>query len=180
MVLHALNPLLRRRGLKAGLAASHVVGISTLLADRQGHLYKDAILVREDDQYAAMSEEALTALRLTSRLQFPVPTYSGKVAAVFDLLGRNPFLAVGDSPGDHPLLAVSQHRLWIARLEKPGYQRATRDLIRKIGGDGWLIQPALARRSPGYVSSLQEASKRLSGLPAEVREAAAAILRLPR
>jgi hypothetical protein len=179
MVLHALNPLLRRRGLKAGMAASHVVGISTLLADRQGRLYKDAQLVREDDQYAAMADKALAGLRLTSRLQFPVPAYSGKIAVVFDMLGRNPFLAVGDSPGDHPLLMVSQHRLWIARLEKPVYQRATRELIRKTGGDGWLIQPALTGRSPGFISGLKEASERLNGLPAEVREAAAAILRTP-
>jgi hypothetical protein len=177
MVLHALNPLLCERGLKAGLAASHVVGVSTLLADRQGRLYKDTLLVREDDQYAAMAEKAMAGLRLTSRLQFPVPTYSGKVAVVFDVLGRNPYLAVGDSPGDHPLLAVSQHRLWIARLENPAYQRATRELIRRTGGDGWLIQPTLTKRSPGFVSCLKEASERLNGLPAEVREAAAAVLR---
>ena len=176
MVLHALNPLLRRRGLKAGLAASHVVGISTLLADSQGRLYKDALLVRDDDQYATMAEKALAGLRLTSRLQFPAPTYSGKVAVVFDMLARNPFLAVGDSPGDHPLLAVSQHRLWIARLEKPSYQRATRDLIRKTGSDGWLIQPVLTRKSPGFVSGLKEASERLNGLPVEVCEAASVIL----
>jgi len=176
MVLRALNSLLRRRGLEVGLPASHVVGISTLLADCQGRLYKDALLVREDGQYAAMAEKALAGLRLTSRLQFPVPTYSGKIAAVFDVVGRNPFLAVGDSPGDHPLLEVSQHRLWIARLEKPVYQQATRELIRKTGADGWLIQPALTRRSPGFISSLKEASERLNGLPAEVREAAATLV----
>jgi hypothetical protein len=179
MVLHALNPLLRRRGLKAGLPGSHVVGISTLLADRRGRLYKDALLVREDDQYAAMAKKALAGLRLTSRLQYPVPTYSGKIAVVFDVLGRNPYLAVGDSPGDHALLAVSQHRLWIARLDKPVYQRATRDLIRKTGSDGWLIQPALNSRSPGFVSGLKAASERLNGLPPEVREAAAAVLPCP-
>ncbi len=176
VVLHALNPLLRQRGLKAGLPASHVVGISTLLADRKGRLYKDALLVREDDQYAAMTPKALAGLRLTSRLQFPVPTYSGKIAAVFDVIGRNPYLAVGDSPGDHPLLQISQHRLWIARLENAAYQRATRELIRRARGDGWLIQPALTQRSPGYISGLREASKRLNGLPPEVREAAAAVL----
>ena len=160
MVLHALNPLLCERGLKAGLAADHVVGVSTLLADRQGRLYKDTLLVREDDQYAAMAEKALTGLRLTSRLQFPVPTYSGKVAVVFDALGCNPYLSVGDSPGDHPMLAVSQHRLWIARLEKAAYQRATRDLIRRTGRDGWFIQQVLTRRSPGFVSGLKDASRR--------------------
>jgi hypothetical protein len=176
MVLRALNPLLRRRGVKAGLPASHVVGISTLLADRKGRLYKDALLVRGDDQYAAMAKESLAGLRLTSRLQFPVPTYSGKIATVFDAVGRNPYLAVGDSPGDHPLLAISQHRLWIARLEKPGYQRATRELIRKTGDDGWLIQPALTQRAPGFVSGLKEASERLNGLSPEMREAGAAVL----
>ena len=142
-------------------------------------MYKDALLVREDDQYAAMAKKALAGLRLTSRLQYPVPTYSGKIAVVFDVLGRNPYLAVGDSPGDHALLAVSQHRLWIARLDKPVYQRATRDLIRKTGSDGWLIQPALNSRSPGFVSGLKAASERLNGLPPEVREAAAAVLPCP-
>ena len=176
MVLQALNPLLRRRGLKIGVRASHVVGISTLLADRQGRLYKDALLVREDDQYAAMAEKAMAGLRLTSRLQFPLPAHSGKVAVVFDVLGRNPFLAVGDSPSDHPLLEISQHRLWIARLEKPGFQQATRDLIRKTSGDGWLIQPTLTGKAPGFVSGLKEASERLGGLPPEMRRAAAAVL----
>ena len=176
MVLHALNPLLRRRGLKTGLAASRVVGVSTLLADHQDRLYKDGLLVQEDAQYAAMAEKAMAGFRLTSRLQFPVPTYSGKVAVVFDLLKRNPYLAVGDSPGDHPLLAVSQHRLWIARLQKPVFQQATRELIRRTGGDGWLIQPALTSRSPGFIPGLKEASERLNGLPVEVREAAAEVL----
>jgi hypothetical protein len=176
MVLYALNPLLRERGLKAGLPSSRVVGISTLLADRHGRLYKDALLVRQDDQYAAMAEKALARFRLTSRLQFPVPTYSGKIAIVFDVVGRNPYLAVGDSPGDHPLLQISRHRLWIARLETPSYQQATRDLIRRSGGDGWLIQPVLTRSSPGFIPGLKEATERLNGLPPDVREAAAAVL----
>ncbi len=176
MVLHALNPLLYQRGLKGGLPASHVVGISTLLADHQGRLYKDALLVREDDQYAAMAEEALARFRLTSRLQFPVPTYSGKIATVFDELERNPYLAVGDSPNDHAVMQISRHRLWIARLEKPVFQRATRELIRKAGGNGWLIQPVLTRSAPGFVPGLREASACLNGLPPDVREAAAAVL----
>jgi hypothetical protein len=176
MVLHALNPLLRERGLKTGLAADHVVGVSTLLSDRQGRLFKDTLLVREDDQYAAMAEKVLAGLRLTSRLQFPVPIYSGKVSVVFDMIGGNPYLAAGDSPGDHPLLSVSQHRLWVARLDKPGYQQATRELMRKTGRDGWLIQPVLSKKAPGFVSGLAEAGQRLNGLSPEVREAAAVVL----
>jgi hypothetical protein len=176
MILHALNPLLGQLGLKTGLKADHVVGVSTLLADRHNRLFKDRLLVREDPSYATMAEKALADLRLTSRLEFPAPIYSGKVAAVFDLIGCNPYLAVGDRPGDHPLLQISRHRLWIARLEKTSYQQVTRELIQKTGGDGWLVQPVLAQRSPGFVPGLKEASERLNGLPSDVRKAAAVML----
>jgi hypothetical protein len=151
MVLEALNPLLRQRGLKRGLRSDHVLGISCLLQDPGGGLYKDSLLVRENEGYAALDEKVLARFRLTSRLQFPVPTYSGKVAAIFDALGRNPFLTVGDSPGDHPMLAVSENRLWIARLEKPRYLQATRQLVRKTGSRGWMFQAARTGQAPGFV-----------------------------
>jgi phosphoserine phosphatase len=176
MVLHALNPLLRQRGFKTGLKADHVVGVSTLLSDRRHRLFKDRLLVREDPAYAAMAEKSLSGLRLTGRLDFPAPIYSGKVAAILDLIGDNPYLAVGDSPGDHPLLQVSRYRLWIARLEKAAYQQAARKLIQKTGRAGWLIQPVLTQRSPGFVPSLEAASQRLNGLPPAIRKSAAAIL----
>ena len=80
MVLHILNPKLRKLGVSQPLRADHLLGVSTLLADRKDRLYKDALLVRDHAAYAALDEEALGAFRLTSRLQFPVPAYSGKVA----------------------------------------------------------------------------------------------------
>jgi hypothetical protein len=92
MVLHELNPHLRRLGVRSGLRADHVIGISTLLADRRGGLHKDAVLVKEDARYAALEEATLRRFRLTSRLQFPVPTYSGKIACILDLIGRPPYL----------------------------------------------------------------------------------------
>ena len=151
MVLEALNPLLRERGLKRGLRSDHVIGISCLLQDPGGGLYKDSLLVRENEGYAALDEKVLARFHLTSRLQFPLPTYAGKVACILDALGRNPFLAVGDSPGDHPMLLVSANRLWIARREKPGYLRATRELMRKTGSAGWMFQAAGATPTPGFV-----------------------------
>jgi phosphoserine phosphatase len=151
MVLEALNPLLRQRGLRHGLRSDHVIGISCLLQDAAGGLYKDGVLAREHEGYAALDERVLGRFHLTSRLQFPVPTYSGKVAAIFDALGRNPFLAAGDSPGDHPMLAVSENRLWIARLEKPGYLRATRELMRQSGSARWMFQAARTKQAPGFV-----------------------------
>ncbi len=151
MVLKALNPLLRRRGLKQGLRADHIVGVSTLLTDGQGRLFKDSLLVNEQPDYAALEPEALCRFRLTSKLQFPVPTYSGKLAALFDTVGCAPFLAAGDSPGDHPMLAMSQNRLWMARPEKIAVQETTRALIRKTGTAGWLVQTVCSRPAPGFV-----------------------------
>ena len=80
-----------------------------------------------------------------------MPTYSGKVATLFDTIGCAPFLAAGDSPGDHPMLTLSQNRLWITRPEKAAYQEATQALIRKTGPAGWLVQTVCTRPAPGFV-----------------------------
>lgn len=152
MVLHGLNPALRRLGFQAGVRADHVVGISTLLSDSEGGLHKDSVLVREDSRYASMGAARMRALRLTSHLQFPVPVYSGKVGCIFDALGREPYLCVGDSPADHPMLAISQHRLWIARVEKPESQRLTRALMKKTDPKTWLVQAVRTRDNPGFIN----------------------------
>lgn len=120
MVLNALNPLLRARGCKRGLNADHVRGMACLLQDASGRFEKDVVLVREDKAYAALEERALKRFVLTSRFQFPLPMYSGKVAALWDAVGGAPYLAVGDSPGDQAMLEWSRHRLWIARVEPRG------------------------------------------------------------
>ena len=129
MVTQALNPLLEAHGAASGIPADHVVGISALLQDKAGGLYKDALLVRENPAYAALEESALRSFRLTSRLQYPVPTYAGKVGCIWDALGRHPYLAAGDSPGDHAMLSFSEHRLWIMRMDKPGYQQRAAECI---------------------------------------------------
>jgi hypothetical protein len=172
MVQEELNPRLREHGVRRGLRADHVIGISTLLTDRRGCLYKDALLVKENARYAALDEQVLRSFRLTSRLQFPVPTYSGKIACIFDALGTRPCFCAGDSPGDHPMLAFSRNRLWIARLEKPDYQRQLGELIRKTGKTGWLIQATLTKDSPGFVPDFASLSERLGPVPHGVSEAA--------
>jgi phosphoserine phosphatase len=142
MVLNELNP--RLRDCERGIAADHVIGAATLLADEEGRLYKDAVLVRENAGYAAMKAEAVGAFRLTSRLEYPLPAYSGKVACIFDAIGRQPYLCAGDGPSDHAMLAVSQHRLWIAPLN----QANTQHTPLKFGGaarkTGWMIQASSA------------------------------------
>lgn len=150
MVSYVLNPLLREQGTPTRVRADHVIGISTLLQDRDHRLYKDTVLVRQNADYARLESSILGRFRLTSQLQTPVPTYSGKIAVIFDRIGRNPYLAVGDSPGDLPMLALSPHRLWIARLDKPKYQKVVAAWIRKTGSHGWLIQPTLPARDKGF------------------------------
>lgn len=153
MMLNGLNPLLRKRGVRNGVRADHVIGISTLLANAAGKLYKDPILVQENAGYARLDPAALRRFRLTSRLCFPVSTYSGKVAWIYDVIGRQPYLCAGDSPGDHPMLGFSEHRLWIARVEKAGYQKALVQLARRRGNEGWLVQPVASVDRPGFIAA---------------------------
>ncbi|MCX6926549.1 MAG: HAD family hydrolase [Verrucomicrobia bacterium] len=157
MVLNALNPRLREYGAADGIAADHVIGAATLVADADDRLYKDSVLVHEHPGYAALEAKTVDAFRLTSRLQFPVPAYSGKVACILDAIGRQPYLGAGDSPGDHAMLSCSQHRLWIARHEKPRFQEATASLIRRTGKAGWMIQGSSAADVPRFLSGVQTA-----------------------
>lgn len=153
MVLNALNPLLRERGVRRLLPPTQVLGVATLLRDGEGRLYKDAVLVRQNKEYARLDPDALGQFALTSRLQFPVTTYSGKVAALWDVLAGRPYLAAGDSPGDLAMLGFAEHRLWIARPEKAAYQKAARRAMRAGATGTWLQQPTRTRGGAGFQRS---------------------------
>ncbi|HZR18015.1 MAG TPA: HAD family hydrolase [Verrucomicrobiae bacterium] len=142
IVAHVLNPLLAERGSKPGLRPQNVIGVATLLEDKNGRLHKDSVLIRDDFGYARLKPKALGSFYVTRHVQFPVPVYSGKVACILDALGSNPYLCAGDSPSDLPMLSISQHKLWIARPDKPEAQRASRALMRRTGRDGWIVQAA--------------------------------------
>jgi hypothetical protein len=139
MVIHGLNPLLMKQGAPEGLAPGQVIGLATLVSDDTGRLYKDSVLIRENRAYANLNRSLLHSLRVTRHVQFPAPVYSGKIACIFDAVGCNPYLSAGDSPSDHPMLAISTNRLWIARPEKPEAQRATETLIQRTGKVGWIV-----------------------------------------
>lgn len=152
MVRHGLNPLLKARGVTEGLKPDHVIGLATLLRDQQGRLFKDALLVREQNRYSALDLKTAKSLRITRHLQFPAPVYSGKVACVLDAIGRAPYLSAGDSPSDHAMLKFSRYRLWLARADKPHSQRLTKALLRKTGSAGWIFQhvSSTGAFSPGH------------------------------
>ncbi len=155
MVRRVLNVELAKYGCGRGIGADHVIGVSTLLADRDGRLHKDPLLVRSDPLYAGMDEGRLAELSLTGRLTLPVPVYSGKVANVMDLIGKRPYFAAGDSPGDLPMLSYSENRLWIARLGKPAYQREFAGRAVTDQNGSWLVQPAACDKEPGFIADME-------------------------
>ena len=179
MVLYGLNPLLRKYGVSKVLRPKHVVGVATLLTDRLHRLYKDSVLLRKNFGYAAMHRKPLKAIHLTRHLQFPASVYSGKVACILDAIGRNPYLCAGDNPSDHPMMRISQHRLWIARLEKPQAQRATSALIKQMGKAGWILQVCSETGGPRFLTNFDGVldSKKFD---AESRRSAAILRRLER
>ncbi len=178
MVREVLNPMLRQLGAPQGIPPQQIAGVSVLLQDRHGRLHKDACLVRENAAYARLDPAALKALRLTRWLEFPVPTYSGKVGFLWDVLGGRPELAAGDSPGDHPMLAFARRRLWIARLDKPDYQKATLNVIRRTGSEGWLVQSVLGRDQPGFVEDVSSLPPLPESLGVKVRRSVRLLRRL--
>ncbi len=169
MVQHGLNPLLKKHGVRAGLPPERVIGVSTLLEDGGGVYHKDYVLVREQPAYARLDAKSLKKYTLTRWLQFPAPTYSGKVGAIWDHLGRRPWLAAGDSPGDLPMLTFAENRLWIARLEKTDYQKSALSAMRQTGPENWIVQPTLAKNAPGFLADPAEIHERLKPVPPAVR-----------
>lgn len=157
MVLQVLNPRLRRLGVAWGIPPEQVIGVAPLLRDRRDREFKDRVLVRTDAAYARLETRVLAGLRLTTPLDQPVPVYAGKVACLWDALGRAPYLAAGDSPGDLPMLAFAEHRLWMARLEKPA-ATATMRTVRAAAAlpENWAVQPVRTRDTPGLVPELPE------------------------
>ncbi len=160
MVLAHLNPRLRDLG-APGIPPERVIGVSLLMIDRRtGALVKDRVLVAKNSSYANMNDSELGRYELTGRISYPLSAYHGKSALIDQYIGRTPYLVAGDSPNDHAMLLKAKNRLWIARLEKPGYQERTAELIARSGPDEWLIQPTLYKESPGFAPSAASAMSR--------------------
>jgi hypothetical protein len=78
------------------------------------------------------------------------------VACILDAVGRNPYFCAGDNPSDHPMMRVSQYRLWLGRLEKPKAQQITSALIKGMGTAGWIVQVCSDINGPHFLTDLQE------------------------
>lgn len=165
MVTENLNKLIEaKHGKGIGIAPDHVIGVNVLLKDkRDGKLYKDQLLVKNNAKYAAMDRAELSNYELTTQIVYPITGYFGKVANIIKYVTKErPFLIGGDSSNDLPMLDRAENRLWITRLEKMGYQEG---LVEQIGDSlpgNWLIQPVLYKKSPGFVATQAELDKRLA------------------
>jgi len=172
MATVALRDRLERAGFERGIAPDRVVASSLLLEGPEGRLHKDGLLVRGNPGYASLDAGELSRYRLTAQVDYPLPTYSGKVAAILQWTGLShgarPYLAAGDSPSDHAMLAFAERRLWIARAEKPAYQKVTADLLARTGREGWAIQPVLGQKAPGFLAGSAELAERAEGGPVPV------------
>lgn len=141
MVQSVLNRRLESLGVPRGIPNSQVIGLSCLLTDSSGQLYKDSVLSRRSSGYECLEPQAISGFQLTTMLEFPVPTYSGKVARIIDHIGKTPLLAAGDSPGDLPMLAFSRHRVWIQRPNKPVFENALHAARGRTAEGDWIVQP---------------------------------------
>lgn len=154
MVTHQLNPRLQAiYGEEAMIAPDHVFGVNMLLRDRRdGLLYKDQFLVKENPAYANSDTTEMSHYQLTNQICYPLTSYHGKVATLFQHISADrPYLIAGDSPNDHPMLNWAENRLWLARQEKPDYQEKTKSLMEDGLKGQWLVQPVRYKKGPGFV-----------------------------
>jgi len=151
MVARALNPLLEAHGAQAHPRGS-CGGVSTLLQDTARPPLQRRTPGPRKPRIRGIGGAHLRSLRLTSRLQYPVPTYAGKIGCIWDAIGRRPYLAAGDSPGDHAMLSFSEHRLWIARMENPAISK--RPWTASAAPERTLDDaPVLGRETPGFLAT---------------------------
>jgi phosphoserine phosphatase len=156
MVTVELAKLLKKEfGKNLAIQPEKVFGLNTLIKDkRNGQLYKDDFLVRENKQYAGLDPVELNNYQLTNQMVSPVSGYDGKTSVIQKFITNNmekPFLICGDSPGDFSMLGFAQNRLWFSRLESFDYQKKLLALTKKSEASNWFIQPVLYKKKPGLV-----------------------------
>ena len=168
MVANNLNALLEAKfGEGVSITPEHVIGVNVLLKDkRDGKLYKDRLLVKNNAKYANLDPAEIANYELTTQVVYPITGYFGKVANIIKYITKErPYLIGGDSSNDLPMLDRAENRLWITRLESMGYQKG---LVEQMGDalpGNWMIQPTLYKKSPGFVSTQADLDARLAPKP---------------
>ena len=68
------------------------------------------------------------------------------------------------------MMKFSENRLWIARLEKPAYQRVAIRAVKGTETSRWIFQPVLNKSHPGFVSTERQISAVLESPSTAVSE----------
>jgi phosphoserine phosphatase len=173
-ILKHINPILESEYNLRGIEPANIHGINTLLLDkRDGRFYKDEYLVRVNESYANLEHDELTYFEITSQLNYPVPSYYGKRAVIDKYVAAEEiFLIAGDSPNDIPMMQMADNKLWIARLEKPNYQKIFIEAFRD-GTENNFVQPVIKNNHTGFLNSgadLEEEFSGKNGVPVEIIE----------
>jgi phosphoserine phosphatase len=158
MITVELAKLLKKEfGKNLGIKPENVFGLNTLLKDkRDGQLYKDFYLVKNNKNYAALQPEELNNYQLTNLMANPLTGFEGKSSTIEKYITEpeeKAFLVCGDSAGDFSMLGRAQNRLWFSRLESLDYQKKLQILTKKSEAEHWFIQPVLYKKSPGLVKN---------------------------
>ncbi len=169
LMLHALNPLLRKQGKGLTLSPENIIGIGTVMQEEKGGLKQDEALVRTDSMYAKLEgARVLAQLRVTPLLTFPISAYEGKAMHIRRVTDTPPYFVAGDSQNDYAMLGLATHRLYIARLDSPDIVKTSMEIIRRDnaaapGSSPWIIQPTLTKKYAGFVADPKS-------LPLEIKE----------
>ena len=167
MITKELTKLMKKEfGKNLSIKPENIYGINTLVRDkRNGQLYKDSYLVKNNRKYASLDSKELSNYELTNQLVNPLSGYEGKTSIIQNFItkkGEKPFLVAGDSPGDFSMLTLSENRLWFARLESYNYQKKIISLIKENKNGQWFIQPILYKKKHGLVNNMNQLKKLLN------------------
>lgn len=138
----------------------NVIGVNTLIKDkRNGKLYKDYFLVKENKKYANLEPDELKNYEITNQLVSPLSGFDGKTANIISYVCKDntkPFLILGDSSGDFAMLKTAENKIWFSRLENLEYQEKILKIINTTKKDSWIIQPVLYKKQPGLVKGKEQ------------------------
>lgn len=156
-----LPKLLKKRfGKDLKIKPENVMGVNTLIKDkRNGKLYKDFFLVKENKKYAISDPEETKNYEITNQLVSPLSGFDGKTSHIMTYIckpNEKPFLALGDSTGDFSMLKYAENRVWFSRLESYDYQEKINKIIKATNKSKWIIQPVLYKKKAGLVKDKEQ------------------------
>lgn len=156
-----LPKLLKKRfGKDLKIKPENVMGVNTLIKDkRNGKLYKDFFLVKENKKYAISDPEETKNYEITNQLVSPLSGFDGKTSHIMTYIckpNEKLFLALGDSTGDFSMLKYAENRVWFSRLESYDYQEKINKIIKSTNKSKWIIQPVLYKKKAGFVKDKEQ------------------------